>query len=48
MLDAAPVLVVGGTFLGVVLVLVVGEGVVPREEEATKKVAKKIDDIEQL
>ena len=46
MLDAAPVLVVGGTFLGVVLV--VGEGVVLRAEEATKKVENKINDIEQL
>ena len=40
MLDAAVVLVVGGTFLGVVLfapLRVVGEGVVLRAEEATKK-----------
>ena len=40
MLDAAVVLVVGGTFSGVVLfepLSFVGEGVVLRTEEATKK-----------
>ena len=51
MLVAAFVLLVGGTFLGLVLFVsrrLVSEGVVLRAEEATKKVENKINDITQL